>query len=365
MANKTLKDAKKAKYDEFYTQLEDINAELRHYKDQFKGKVVLCNCDDPYESNFFRYFALNFDKLELKQLITTSFKPSPITYTQLSAFNYEDTPVKTKGRPKDTAYRLIINDVSDIDNNGSYDMRDVAEQLKSNKNNEWKPLTGDGDFRSKECIGLLEQADIVVTNPPFSLFREYIAQLVEHDKKFLIIGNVMSATNKDTFQLMRANKVWLGYNNGGKTYRVPDTYDKKNVFTGKDGYKYTKMGNTGWFTNLKVTKRHDFIPLYQKYKPEEYPKYVNYDAIEVNRYKEIPEDYYGEMGVSVTFLDKHNPEQFELVGSSLMLGKKISEIAEKGTYVQGGPRFYLPSDEKTKYKYKRLFDRIVIRKRNP
>ena len=360
MANKTLRSAKTQKRDEFYTQLADIEKELRHYKNQFKGMVIFCNCDDPYESNFFRYFALNFNSLELKQLITTSYKPSPIANTQLELFGSDKAEVAPKGRPKVTANKFIINEVGNMVKNESFDLRDIAEQLKANKNNEWAPLNGDGDFRNPESIELLKQADIVVTNPPFSLFRQYVAQLIEYQKKFLIIGNVMSATNKETFQFMKENKIWLGYNNGSKTYQVPDHYNQKNVFI-EDGKKYMKMGNTGWFTNLNVSKRHEEITLFKKYNPEIYPKYVNYDAIEVNKYKDIPIDYYGEIGVSVTFLDKHNPDQFELIGSSLELGRRMSEIAEKGTYPQGGPRFYLSnSDGRT---YKRLFDRIIIKRR--
>jgi hypothetical protein len=359
--NQSLKSAKSDKQDEFYTQLADIEKELRHYKEQFKGKIVFCNCDDPYESNFFRYFALNFNKLGLRQLITTSYKPSPIANTQLGLFGNDKVIDAPKGRPKVTANKFVINEIGDIDGDGAFDLRDIAEQLKANSDNEWAPLEGDGDFRSPECIDLLRQSDIVVTNPPFSLFRAYIAQLIEHDKKFLIIGNVMAATNKDTFQLMKENKVWLGYNNGGKTYRVPDYYRKKNVFVGEDGNKYTKMGNTGWYTNLVVSKRHEIIPLYKKYTPEDYPTYANYDAIEVNKYKDIPSDYYEDMGVSVTFLDKYNPDQFELIGSSLQLGRKMSEIAEKGTYPQGGPRFYLANKDGNTYK--RLFDRIVIKRK--
>lgn len=214
MAQKVLHTAKQAKKDEFYTQLKDIEDELRHYKAQFKGKVVYCNCDDPYESNFFRYFVLNFKHLKLKALITTSYKPSPIDEVQLplSLEMVEPEVVEQKGRPKAEAKRFIIKDVGDIDGDGAYNLTDVAEQLKANKNNEWSPLKGDGiypagDFRSRECIELLEQADIVVTNPPFSLFREYIAQLVEHDKDFLVIGNTNAMTYKEIFKLFQHDRM--------------------------------------------------------------------------------------------------------------------------------------------------------------
>ena len=198
-SNSNLKKANKAKNDEFYTQLVDVEKELKHYKKQFRDKVVYCNCDDPFESNFFKYFASNFNALGLKRLIATSYKPSPIANTQLSLFGNDKTLTKIKGRPKTTANKFIINEVSDLDGDGAFDLRDIAEQLKANKNNEWSPLKGEGDFRSPESIELLNQADIVVTNPPFSLFREYVAQLVEYNKKFLIIGNTNAITYKEIF----------------------------------------------------------------------------------------------------------------------------------------------------------------------
>ncbi|MEF3692003.1 MAG: adenine-specific methyltransferase EcoRI family protein [Candidatus Moraniibacteriota bacterium] len=370
-SNRNLHKASKAKKDEFYTQLVDIEKELKHYKEQFRDKVVYCNCDDPFESNFFKYFASNFNALGLKRLIATSYKPSPIANTELVLQpsllpGYKDKivskPSKPKGRPKTTANKFIINEVGDLDNDGAFDLRDIAEQLKANKNNEWSPLKGDGDFRSKESIELLKQADIVVTNPPFSLFREYVAQLVEYDKKFLIIGSLNAVTYKEVFRLIKNNKIWLGYNNGAKTYLVPESYEQNNIFVGEDGKKYSKMGNTGWFTNLDVSKRHEPLTLYKKYNSEEYPEYYNYNAIEVSKVSDIPMDYNGNMGVPVTFLDKYNPNQFEIIGSSRELGKPMKEIADKGTYVQGGPRFYLENNNKT---YRRLFDRLVIKNKKP
>lgn len=358
--NTNFRRASEAKNDEFYTQLSDIEKELKNYKSQFRGKVVYCNCDDPFESNFFKYFASNFKELGLKKIIATSYKPSPIANTQLNLFG-EITKLSTpKGRPKITANKFIINEVDDIDGDGAFDLRDIAEQLKANKNNEWAPLKGEGDFRSEESIELLKQADIVVTNPPFSLFREYVAQLVEHKKKFLIIGNLNAVTYKEVFSLIKNNDLWLGYSNGAKTYLVPNSYEQNNIFVGADGKKYAKMGNTGWFTNLDVSKRHDPLILYKKYDPKEYPKYYNYDAIEVSKVSDIPIDYDGNIGVPVTFLDKHNPEQFEIIGSSRELGSPMKEIAEKGTYTQGGPRFYLSNGDKT---YHRLYDRLVIKKK--
>ena len=254
-------------------------------------------------------------------------------------------------------FKIVISELSDVNANGAVDLTDIEWLLRYDANTS-SPLEGNGDFRSDECVELLKQADIVVTNPPFSLFREYVAQLVEYDKKFLIIGNLNAITYKEFFKLIKNNKLWLGYNNGSKTYLVPDSYEQNNIFIGEDGKKYAKMGNTGWYTNLDIAKRHEPLTLYKKYSPEEYPKYYNYDAIEISKVSDIPIDYDGAMGVPVTFLNKHNPKQFEIIGSSRELGRSMTEIAEKGTYVQGGPRFYLSNDNRT---YRRLYDRLVIR----
>jgi hypothetical protein len=264
MANKNLSNAKRAKNDEFYTQYQDIQKEIEAYlefdPDTFRGKVVYCNCDDPYESNFFRYFALNFNKLGLKKLITTSYKPSPIANTQLALFGDNETVTHQEGRPKVTANKFVISEVRDVDKDGDLDLNDIAEQLKANKNNEWAPLEGDGDFRSPECIELLKQSDIVVTNPPFSLFREYVKQLFDYGKKFLIIGNMNAITYKEIFPLIKENKMWLGVNNP-KIYESPNPTDRKNLFMGSDGKWYAKMGNTGWFTNLDHGRRHQPLKL--------------------------------------------------------------------------------------------------------
>lgn len=320
MATKTLNiglnKAGIAKKDEFYTQLPDIEKELKHYKDQFRGKVVYCNCDDPFESNFFKYFASNFNALGLKRIIATSYKPSPIANTQLGLFGGSEV-LASKSRPKVTANKFIINEVDDLDGDGAFDLRDIAEQLKANKNNEWSPLDGDGDFRSTESIELLIQADIVVTNPPFSLFREYLAQLMEYDKKFLILGDQNAITYKETFGYIKSNKLWLGYDNGGtKWFQVPDDYEiqTESRIKVEDGVKYFSMGRIMWFTNLYTTKRHENITLYKKYSPEEFPKYDNYDVINVDKVSDIPMDYDGVMGVPITFVDKYNPNQFEILG---------------------------------------------------
>jgi len=330
-SNKNLNKAKETKNDEFYTQYSDIQKEVEKYleynPDTFRNKVVYCNCDDPFESNFFRYFVLNFNKLGLIKLITTSYKPSPVANTQLQLFGDDKTLPKMKGRPKITANKFIVSEVRDIDEDGEFNLKDVAKQLKANKHNEWAPLEKDGDFRSPECIKLLKQSDIVVTNPPFSLFREYIKQLIDYNKKFLIIGNMNAITYKEVFPLIKENKIWLGVNNGPKIYQAPDYYEQKNIFIGPDGKKYAKMGNTCWFTNLDHGRRHEPLQLMTmsenkrfnkqvKKDPNCYKKYDNYNAIEVPYTTAIPSDYDGVMGVPVSFLDKYNPDQFEILGGT-------------------------------------------------
>lgn len=314
MANKNLTNAKKAKNDEFYTQFSDIQKEVESYleydQNTFKGKVVYSNCDDPFESNFFRYFVLNFNRLGLKRLISTSYKPSPVANTQITLFGDDVTLEPVKGRPKIVANKFIINEVGDVDGDGSFTLEDIAKQLRTNKNNEWTPLEGDGDFRSNECVELLKQSDIVVTNPPFSLFREYVAQLAKYKIKFLIIGNQNSITLKEIFPLVKDNKIWFG-NRKVKEFNKPDGTTQK-------------FGNVGWFTNLDHGRRHQPLSLMtisdnQKFNKklqgkQAYEKYDNFDAIEVPFVDAIPANYNGLMGVPVSFLDKYNPEQFEIVG---------------------------------------------------
>jgi Adenine-specific methyltransferase EcoRI len=327
MPNHNLTNAKRAKNDEFYTQYNDIQKEIEAYleydADVFSGKIVYCNCDDPFESNFFRYFVLSFKKLGLKQLITTSFKPSPIANKQLGLFGDDKTLPIWQGRPKITANKFIISDVWDIDGNGEFSLRDVAEQLQANKNNEWAPLDEDGDFRSDECIDLLKQSDIVVTNPPFSLFREYMKQLFEYNKKFLIIGNMNAITYKEIFPLIKDNKMWLGAGkNDGRNvwYQVPDNFE--NFHKEEDGKKYAYVAWTIWFTNMDHWRLHKKLPLmteadvikFSTKKP--FVKYDNYDAIDVSLVKNIPSDYEGVMGVPISFLSKYSPEQFEILGTS-------------------------------------------------
>ena len=313
--NKALSDAAKAKKDEFYTQLVDIENELRHYKEHFKDKVVLCNCDDPYESNFFKYFAINFNHLGLKKLICTCYAGSPVVYTQLSFFDDGDVVGKETSERK--PYKIEITHVDDLNEDGAVDLTDVELLLKSV---DGKPelLDGNGDFRSEECIELLKQADIVVTNPPFSLFKEYIVQLVEYDKKFLIIGNVNAITYKDFFPLIKDNKVWLGasIHSGDREFRVPDDYplEASGCRVDSDGIKYIRVKGVRWYTNLDYPQRHEDLILYKPYSLDEYPKYDNYDAIHVEKTADIPCDYDGIMGVPITFLDRYNPDQFAIVG---------------------------------------------------
>ena len=336
--NKDLIAANKAKKDEFYTQLNDIENELRHYRQHFRGKTVLCNCDDPYESNFFRYFALNFNRLGLKKLMATCYSGSPIAGTQLSLFGDETEEERR------TPYKAVVTTVHDTTGDGGVDILDVAELFRNGENSIEK-LEGDGDFRSTECVALLDEADIVVTNPPFSLFREYVAQLIEHEKKFIIIGNQNAFTYKDIFQLFMENKIWVGpsIHSGDRKFNVPDDYPLNAAGCGidPDGRKWVRVKGVRWFTNLDFKQRHEEMILVKRYDPELYPTYANYDAIEVSKTSDIPCDYAGLMGVPITFLDKYNPDQFEIIGQSRTLGRPMSEIAEKGEYVSGGVRFYL------------------------
>ncbi len=304
--NTNMYKAKKEKNDEFYTQLSDIEKELKHYRPHFKDKIVYCNCDDPTASKFFHYFAHNFEKLQLKKLIATCYKSQ--TRDLFNQHNIEKAIyVEYEGTPD-----------ANIPNPNNYIT---------------KYLEGNGDFRSPECIELLKQSDIVVTNPPFSLFREYIAQLNKYNKNFLIIGNMNAITYKETFELIKDNKLWLGHNSV-KEFKQPDG-------------KIKKFGNTCWFTNLETPKHHEDLILYKKYNPKDYPKYDNYDAIEVNKTKEIPIDYNGVMGVPISFIDKYNPDQFEIVG-------KTNNKEHAGKYLT-------ERDSTAMVKGKKLYHRILIK----
>ncbi len=310
--NKALTKANKARQDEFYSQLSDVEAELRHYRKYFRGKVVFCNADDPYESAFFKYFANNFTHLGLRKLITTSYSGSPITGKQLPLFDLaglnDDVP------PRDV-FKVEITEVPDLNDDGAIDLGDVEYLLRNDKNT-MTPLEGDGDFRSAECVALLDEADIVVTNPPFSLFREFITLLLEHGKKFLVIGSKNAITYKEIFPLIQADELWLGHGfpNGNAYFRVPESYQGQfveGVFNERTGL--VKFRNVGWFTNLDNPKRHEPLTLYKRYAADEFPRYDNYDAIEVSRVADIPYDYPHAMGVPITFLDSYSPDQFEIL----------------------------------------------------
>jgi hypothetical protein len=337
MSQSNLHTAKMQKKDEFYTQFDDIANELRHYKDQFKGKIVYCNCDDPYESNFFKYFAANFNHLGLKKLITTVYDGSPVANQQMRFGDMAGIQPNKK-----EPLKIEINEVPDLNKDGAIDLADVERVLSQDKNSS-TPLAkdGHGDFRSEECIELLKQADIVCTNPPFSLFREYVAQLMEYDKKFLIIGTKHAIIYKDIFKFIKQNKLWLGHKfaNGNAFFTTPYANDSyaSGVFNRETGL--VKFRNVGWFTNLDYEERHDDLQLYRSYKPELYPKYDNYEAVEVAKISEIPKDFEGVMGVPVTFLDSYNPEQFEIIGSNRGVGQDTNGIYGRGTMLNGKETF--------------------------
>ena len=288
-SNKDLHKAGRNKKDEFYTQLTDIEKEMKYYKPHFKGKVIFCNCDDPETSNFWKYFELNFEQLGLKKLISTHFDP------------------------KKPTYKLEL--MNDMNGDGKITNLDIVKT----------PLQQNGDFRSPECIEILKEADIVVTNPPFSLFREYLAQLRKYKKKFIIISNVNAISYKEVFPLLKENKIWLGasIHSGDRKFYVPDDYPLNAAGCGideKNGKKFIRVKGVRWLTNLDYKERHEDLILYKNYNENDYPKYDNYDAIEVNKTAEIPCDYYAVMGVPITFMDKYNPDQFEILGMESSAG---------------------------------------------
>ncbi|MBD5521273.1 MAG: modification methylase [Lachnospiraceae bacterium] len=308
--NGALNKASIAKEDEFYTKMSDIEKELKHYKEHFRDKVVFCNCDDPEASNFWKYFELNFEFLGLKKLIAT---------------HYEDS------KP---SYKLEL--IRDENEDGRVDKQDIVKT----------PLVQNGDFRSPECMEIMDSADIVVTNPPFSLFREYIALLLEHRKSFLVIGSQNNVTYKEIFPLLKDNKLWLGYHSGDMEFVVPDYYKPRATrYREENGIKYRSMGNICWFTNLDIEKRHESLILYRNYDEMSFPQYDEYNAINVSKVSEIPFDYEGIMGVPITFLCKHNPEQFEIVGLD--------------RYVEDNPHY----GHRFKINGKETYARILIRRR--
>ena len=326
--------AKLDKKDEFYTQLTDIEKEMRYYRKHFQGKTVLCNCDDPFESNFFKYFVLNFNRLGLKKLIATCYASSPIMGSQLQycigkdgqmSFSFGDEPATDENAKH--PYKAIVTKVYDKTGDGGVDMFDVAELFKAGEN-ELAELKGDGDFRSEECLELLYEADIVVTNPPFSLFREYVSTLIDNNKQFIIIGNVNAIAYKEIFPLLKDDKMWIGasIHSGDRAFYVPDDYPMKASGCGidEDGRRFIRVKGVRWYTNLDMKLRHDELILVKKYNPQEYPKYENFDAIEVSKTADIPCDYPGVMGVPITFMDKYCPDQFKIIGLGITdLGKSI------------------------------------------
>lgn len=321
--NSGLSNATKAKKDEFYTQLTDIEKEMRYYRAHFKGKTVFCNCDDPFESNFFKYFVLNFNKLGLKKLIATCYATSPIANQQLTLFDVIGGEEENRDKP----YKAVVTKVYDKTGDGGVDMFDVAELFKSGEN-ELTELAGDGDFRSKECLELLDEADIVVTNPPFSLFRDYVATLMEHKKKFIIIGNQNAITYKEIFPLLMNNEIWLGNGFSGNVGFFSSPYDDIAASSQhKEGF--IRVSGVVWFTNLDIKKRHEELILVKRYSPDIYLHYDNYDAINVNKTVEIPCDYSGVMGVPITFLDKYSPDQFEILGVTQSWCRVASKIYPK------------------------------------
>jgi len=333
ISNRDLSSARANKKDEFYTQLSDIEKELKHYKDHFKDKIVYCNCDDPRVSNFFHYFSYNFEKLGLKKLITTCYKNQ-----DMDLFSQNNSE------------RAIYLEYTDDKNKNNIPDKNEIEV---------KYLKGDGDFRSQECIDLLKQADIVVTNPPFSLFREYVDQLFEFKKQFLIIGNINAVSYKKIFKLFKENKIWLGasIHSGDREFGVPDYYplNAAGVRIDENGKKYIRVKGVRWFTNLDYKERHENLILYKKYTPEEYPKYDNYDAINVDKTSEIPMDYDGIMGVPITFLDKYNPEQFEIIGSDYEVMEGLLKEIANPKWVGKLDRGYLNG--------KRMYARLLIKRK--
>lgn len=348
--------ARAAKEDEFYTQLADIERELVNYREHFEGKIVYCNCDDPRVSGFVHYFSYNFEKLKLKKLIATCYKNQNI-----DLFSSHDS---------EQAVKLVYLG----DKNGS-GIPDPSEF-------EVDALEEDGDFRSRESIELLREADVVVTNPPFSLYREFIAQLMEHNKKFILLGPQNAITYKEIFPLLKDGRMWLGNRSGAMKFRVPNDKKKSGLIVDAEGNKWQNFGNICWYTNLDYPKRHENLILYKQYSPDLYPKYDNYDAIEVRKVSEIPVDYDGIMGVPITFLDKHNPDQFEIVGitktwfgSATKIYPQQTQISpdckkSKVSKLNDGPVLRLKNHPKgvTYYKvgndiYYQAYARILIRKR--
>lgn len=369
--NKNLGNAKMGRNDEFYTQLADIEMELKHYRKHFAGKTVFCNCDDPYESNFFKYFAMNFNYLGLKKLIATCYSGSPIVGEEFEQLSLFDIIPNEKNSLKKYPYKIEITEVSDANGDGVIDLTDI-EYLLQNNQNTLSLLEGNGDFRSDECISLLKESDIVVTNPPFSLFKEFLPLLIKYKKNFIIIASMQSIKYKEIFPLILKNEVWAGYSfNKTMEFVMPPEYQLKGkAFIDEKGRKHGYVPGICWLTNLDIKKRHEFFEMYKKYDPEIYKKYDNYDAIEVKNINDIPYDYDGNMGVPISFLDKLNPEQFELIGSSDVSDtlegiKVLGEEWIRKYREQGGTGHYTANMKSVGYsgdgKHKIIFSRLIIR----
>ena len=373
--NSQLTKARRAKNDEFYTQLTDIEKELRHYRRHFEGKVVLCNCDDPFESNFFKYFVLNFNRLGLKKLIATCYTGSPIANQQLSIFGVIGKEDDNSNKP----YKAIVTKVYDKTGDGGVDMFDVAELFKSGEN-QLTELQGNGDFRSAECLSLLAEADIVVTNPPFSLFREYVATLIEYGKEFVIMGNKNAITYKEFFPYLMNNKIWAGATslNGGRWMIMPRAVEveSKKAKTNEHGEIILNVAGVCWFTNLDIKKRHDSLIMIKRYSPDEYENFENMDgSINVDKVVDIPMDYPGVMGVPVTFFEKYNPDQFEIVGcaDADIVPDEWKGMSQKFVdlyYLQGNTGSYKQGNRLACYishagEAKVPFKRVLIRNKHP
>ena len=353
--NTALNMAAKAQQDEFYTQMFDIENELRNYREHFEGKKILCNCDDPYESNFFKYFAIRFNAYRLAKLTATCYAGSPIAHRQLSLFEEEK---ETQAR---TPYCAEITEFKDYNEDTAEDLQDIRYILEHNVGGGVRKLQGNGDFRSPECIKFLEDSDIVVTNPPFSLLREFIALLIQYDKKFIIVGNVNAITYKEVFPLFMHNKMWLGrgFRGGNAYFSLPaaNKQDRERFANGvyDEETELVKFRNACWFTNLDHGWRHRDMILSRSYErnPELYPHYDNYDAIEVSKTSDIPADYFGVMGVPITFMDKYNPDQFEIIGCTESEGKGFSNGLWKASSKVAQPLI----------NGKRIYKRIFIRRK--
>lgn len=347
MPRTDLTAARNAKKDEFYTQLDDIAKELRYYKPYFEDKVVLCNCDDPYESNFFKYFALNFNAFGLKKLIATCYNGSPISGNEL-LLDFGDSV----DDPKKIAYKVEINEVRDYNGDGAINLADV-KYLMQNDKNVISILKGNGSFDSPECVELLKESDIVVTNPPFSLFREYLGLLDKSGKQFIIIGNTNALKYKTTFRMFQENKIRTGYTNFnvGMFFFVPESFEKYHHI--EDGKKVARVSTSCWYTNMPVSRHNEDLILFKRYNEEEYPTYDNWKAINVNTYTDIPCDYDGIIGVPITFLDKYNPEQFEIIWTTDRGGDGYLE-----NYKKPWDRYDAPI-----LNGKALYTRILIRRK--